>query len=218
VSRFVELSHVLEPGMPVYPGFPEPDFTPILTHEQSRERYRDRSEFLLGRANMPTNTGTYLDVPFHRYRDGDDLSRVALEMVAGLPGFVVDADSADGRALALDVNAGDLRGRAVLVRTGWSERWGTDGYWEPGPFLSASALDVLIDGRAALVGVDFWNVDDTEDLARPAHTRLLAERILIVEHMTNLRALPRDGFRFFAVPPRLVGGAGFPVRAFAEVP
>jgi kynurenine formamidase len=48
-------------------------------------------------------------------------------------------------------------------------------------------------------------------------TRLLGAGILIVEHMANLGALPRDGFRFYAVPLRIVRGASFPVRAFAEV-
>ncbi|MGH2677826.1 MAG: hypothetical protein ACRDHB_05650 [Actinomycetota bacterium] len=68
------------------------------------------------------------------------------------------------------------------------------------------------------MGVDFNNVDDTTDPARPAHTRLLGAGIPIVEHLTNLVALPDDGFRFFAVPPRIVRGASFPVRAFAEFP
>lgn len=63
-----------------------------------------------------------------------------------------------------------------------------------------------------------WNVDDTTDPARPAHTKLLGAGIPIVEHMTGLSGLPRDGFRFTAVPPPLVKGASFPVRAFAELP
>jgi kynurenine formamidase len=112
---------------------------------------------------------------------------------------------------------GELRGRAVLVRTGWDRRWGTPAYWELGPYLDGETIDLLIRAGAALVGVDFWNVDDTEDLSRPAHTRLLAANILIVEHLANLAPLPRTGFRFYAVPPRVVRGASFTVRAFAEL-
>jgi kynurenine formamidase len=56
-----------------------------------------------------------------------------------------------------------------------------------------------------------------QDPARPAHTILLRAGIPIVEHLTNLAALPRDGFRFFAVPPAIEGGTSFPVRAFAIV-
>ena len=149
--------------------------------------------------------------------DGDDLAAVALERVAGLPGFVVDAGDEAG-PVDLDLGARDVTGSAVLVRTGWSRRWGTDDYWAHGPYLSTRAIDSLVGARAALVGVDWPNVDDTSDPARPAHTRLLAAGVLIVEHLTGLSALPEDGFRVFAVPPRIVGGASFPVRAFAEVP
>jgi kynurenine formamidase len=68
------------------------------------------------------------------------------------------------------------------------------------------------------VGVDFWNVDDTiGDPTRRVHTRLLDAGILIVEHLCGLATLPPREFRFYAVPLQLVGGASFPVRAFAEV-
>jgi kynurenine formamidase len=76
---------------------------------------------------------------------------------------------------------------------------------------------LLIEKGVRLVGVDFWNVDDTSDPARPVHTSLLDAGVLIVEHMCNLDALPRDGFRFFAPVLAIGGGASFPVRAFAEL-
>ena len=59
--------------------------------------------------------------------------------------------------------------------------------------------------------------DDTSDLTRPAHTILLGAGIPIVEHMCNLKDLPRSGFTFFAVPAKIRGMGTFPVRAFAIV-
>ncbi len=203
--------------MPAYPGFPPAKIGALLTHEESRARYDGKAEFFIGRVEMAGNTGTYLDSPFHRFPAGDDLSRIPLEKVAGLNGLVMDAKPAGGRAVTVDCWKEELEGRAVLIRTGWDRRWGTERYWEPGPFLAAECLDLLVSGRPALVGVDFWNVDDTTDPVRPAHTRLLAAGILIVEHMTNLSSLPRTGFKFSAVPLRIVRGASFPVRAFAEL-
>jgi kynurenine formamidase len=137
--------------------------------------------------------------------------------VAGLPGTVLDGIVSSNRSVTLKADYSELNGKAVLIRTGWDERWGTEDYWEPGPFLSEKSIDLLIRSRVKLVGVDFWNVDDTMDHARPAHTRLLASDILIVEHLCNLSALPRTGFKFYAVPLRIVRGASFPVRAFAEI-
>lgn len=162
------------------------------------------------------HAATCLHAPFHRFEDGDDLSRIPLGAVAGLPGLVVDVSAQSG-ALELRLDEEKVRDRAVLIRTGWDGRWGTASYWEPGPYLGPEALDLLVSAGAALVGVDSWNVDDAADLASRVRTRLLRAGVLVVEHLCNLRGLPEDGFRFFAVPLRIAGGASFPVRAFAEL-
>ncbi len=217
MTSFVELNHPLEDGMPAYPGLPSPRIGAFLDHHASRTHYAGKAEFYLGRVDMVCNLGTYLDSPFHRYPDRADLSRIPLERVAGVPGIVLDAAASADRSITLDCDPADLHGRAVLIRTGWDRRWGTDRYWEPGPYLASALIDLLILAKATLVGVDFWNVDNTEDPARPAHTRLLAAEILIVEHLCHLSPLPRTGFRFSAVPLRIERGASFPVRAFAEI-
>ena len=111
-----------------------------------------------------------------------------------------------------------MRGCAVLVRTGWDARWGSEEYWSDAPFLPAAVVERLIAVGVRLVGVDFGNVHDMEDLSRPAHTGLLAAGIPIVENLRGLERLPREGFVFSAPPVGIVGGASFPVRAFAEVP
>jgi arylformamidase len=215
---FVDLSFPIEDGLPTLPGvLPEVRVGAILDHDASQARYQGQAEFYLGKVDMPGNTGTYVDAPFHRHREAADLASLPLERVADLPGVVVHAPETNA-PVEIDLEPDRIHGRAILIRTGWDSRWGTDAYWEADPYLSAATLDALIEGGAGLVGVDFNNVDDTTDPARPAHTRLLGADIPIVEHLTNLGALPEDGFRFFAVPPRIVRGASFPVRAFAELP
>jgi kynurenine formamidase len=217
MKKLIELNHFLEDGMMPYPGLPRPKIGAFLDHQASRTRYDDQAEFYLGKVEMVCNLGTYLDSPFHRYRDGNDLSQVPLERVASIPGIVLDASASSDRSITIHAADSELEGRAVLIRTGWDNRWGTESYWESGPYLSEKSIDLLIRSKATLVGVDFWNVDNTADFVRPAHTRLLASDILIVEHLCNLSALPRIGFRFFAVPLRIVRGASFPVRAFGEI-
>ncbi|HEX9890986.1 MAG TPA: cyclase family protein [Actinomycetota bacterium] len=214
--RYVELSHPLQDGMEAYPGMGSVHVGPILDHEGSRDRYKGKAEFYLGRVEMPVNTGTYLDAPFHRLREGEDLADLPLSRLAGLPGVVARARGAID-AVDIGLEPADVRGKAVVVDTGWSERWGTPSYWEEMPYLSTASLDLLIEGKAAMVAVDFGNVDDTNDPVRPAHTRLLEAGILIVESLADPGALPDDGFRFFATPPRIVRGASFPVRAFAQI-
>ena len=188
-----------------------------IDHAASRPHYNGQAEFYLGRIEMACNVGTYIDSPFHCYPDRADLSELPLDAVAGLPGIALEAIVADDRSVMAEANSAELAGRAVLVRSGWDALWREARYWEPGPYLGADLVDRLIEAGARLVGVDIWNVDDTTDPARPAHTRLLAAGVLIVEHMCNLSSLPRDGFRFNAVPLRIVGGASFPVRAYGEI-
>ena len=121
----IDLSHTIEAGMVTYKGLPAPLICDHLSREASRAAYEPGTEFQIGRIDMVGNTGTYLDAPFHRYADGEDLSEVGLERVAGLPGLVVRAP--DVLAIDADRFAGlDLRGKAVLVHTGWARRWRTD--------------------------------------------------------------------------------------------
>ncbi len=172
---------------------------------------------------MVANTGTYLDSPAHRWADGADLSGLALERLADLPGVVVELAQGKRAFLASDLPAsgtpeGDLTGRAVLLRTGWSAHFATPRYFEPHPYLAGAAAEELVRRGAALVGIDSLNIDDTSGGERPAHSVLLRAGIPIVEHLTNLAALPARGFRFFAVPPKVAGMGTFPVRAFAQIP
>lgn len=214
----IDLSHPIEDGMAAYPGLPPVRIITILDHDASRDRYGGQAEFLLGGAELAGNTGTYLDAPFHRFRDRADLAALPLESVVDLPGLILDPDGAE-RAISLEgVEEKSLRGRAFLVRTGWDARWGSEEYWSDAPFLPAAAVEQLVAAGVRLVGVDFGNVDDTEDLSRPAHTGLLEAGIPIVENLRGLERLPREGFVFSAPPIAIVRGATFPVRAFAQVP
>jgi len=218
VRELVDLSHPLGDGAEAYPGLPAMRVHALLEREASRERYGGQAEFLLAGFEIAGNTGTYLDAPFHRFADGADLAAVPLASCAALEGICVDVDVASGRAISLGAREdAAFAGRAVLFRSGWEARWGTDPYWEDAPFLPVETVERLVEAGARLVGVDFGNVDDTADLARPAHTGLLAAGIPIVENLASLGALPADDFVFTAAPLAIVGGATFPVRAFAEL-
>jgi kynurenine formamidase len=214
----VDVSHVIESGMITYRGLPAPLVCDYLSREQSRAHYAPGTEFHIGKIEMVANTGTYLDSPFHRYADGKDLSELPLDRLANLDAVVIRADPARGRAISRTAFEGrDLRGKAVLVQTGWDARWRTDRYFEGHPFLTGDAAEFLVRSGAALVGIDSLNIDDTADLARPVHTVLLGAEVPVVEHLRGLAGLPDAGFRFFAVPVKVKGMGTFPVRAFGLV-
>ncbi len=202
---FIDLSHTVEDGMITYKGLPAPIICDFLSREASKKLYADGTTFQIGKIELCSNTGTYLDTPFHRFADGKDLSEIDLPQMADLEGVVVrDSRRAIDETAFQNV---DVRGKAVLINTGWARH----------SFLTGAAASYLRDNGAVLVGIDSYNIDDTTDGARPVHTTLLGAGILIVEHMCGLERVPPSGFKFSAVPVKVKGMGTFPVRAFARV-
>jgi arylformamidase len=216
--QLVDLSHTIEDGMITYKGLPAPVISDHLSREQSRASYARGTEFQIGRITMVANTGTYLDSPSHRFGDGADLAGLELGSLADLPGVLIRATGRQERAISRAAFAdADVRGKAVLVHTGWDEHWRTEQYFEGHPFLTEDAAAYLRDSGAVLVGIDSFNIDDTAAKHRPVHTILLRAGIPIVEHLCGLERLPVSGFRFSAVPVKVKGMGTFPVRAYARL-
>ena len=217
-GNLIDLSHTVEHGMITYKGLPAPIICDYLTREASRSRYAAGTEFQIGKIEMVANTGTYLDSPFHRYPDGDDLSELKLQALANLDCVVVRATDRQNRAIdRLPIEIGSLRGKALLVHTGWDIHWRMDQYFEGHPHLTGDLAEALVKAGVALVGIDSFNIDSTDDGTRPVHSALLGAGIPIVEHLCNLAAVPDRGARFFAVPVKVKGMGTFPVRAFVKI-
>ncbi|HEV2842331.1 MAG TPA: cyclase family protein [Chthoniobacterales bacterium] len=217
-TRLIDLSHTVEHGMVTYKGLPAPLICDYLSREESRARYAAGTEFQIGKIEMVANTGTYVDSPFHRYAHGKDLSELALESLANLDCVVARATKRRARAIdRLPVELATLQGKALLVHTGWDAHWRTDQYFEGHPHLTGELAQQLVEAGVALVGIDSFNIDCTDDGNRPVHSALLGAEIPIVEHLRGLAALPDRGARFYAVPVKVKGMGTFPVRAFARV-
>jgi len=217
--KHIDLSHTITHGMLTFKGLPGPLICDYLSREASRENYTGDTEFQIGRIDMVANTGTYIDCPFHRYADGKDLSETRLERFVNLPAIVVRVPHRERIEVgAHDFGDLDVRDKAVLVHTGWDRHWGTEQYCEDHSFLTGDAAALLRDRGAVLVGIDSHNIDDTRSKNdRPVHSKLLADEILIVEHLRGLEQLPDSPIRFSAVPPKIRGIGTFPVRAFASL-
>ena len=216
--KLIDVSHAVEHGMITYKGLPAPIICDYMSREQSHSHYAPGTEFQIGKIEMVANTGTYVDSPFHRFADGKDLSELPLASLADLAGVVVRAVHLPGRAITRESLRGlNVKGKAVLVHTGWSEHWRTDQYFEGHPFLTKEAAEYLRDSGAAMVAVDTYNIDDTSDPARPVHTALLRADIPILEHGCGFEHLPDRNFRFFAVPVKVKAFGTFPVRAFGVI-
>lgn len=217
--RLIDLTHVITAGMTTYPGLPGPEIGEHLTREASRQIYASGTEFVIGRITMVGNTGTYLDSPFHRYAEGFDLSGMPLTSVADLPVCLLRWSGATERGIGSNaLRSLDIAGKAVLLQTGWDRHFGSPAYGDPAPHLTADGAAFLVEAGAALVGIDSVNIDDTHSGGeRPAHSRLLAAGIPVLEHLTRLDQLPATGGRLHAAPPPIAGFGTFPVRAYVVV-
>jgi arylformamidase len=214
-GQLIDVSHTVEHGMVTYKGLPAPHICDYLSREASRDRYAPGTEFQIGKIEMVANTGTYVDSPFHRYADGKDLADLPLTSLANLECVAVRVGRAGGRAIdRLPLAPAEVRGRAVLVQTGWDRHWRTDAYYEGHPYLTGELAEWLVRAGAALVGIDSHNIDNTDTGERPVHSALLRHDIPIVEHLRGLAAVPERGGRFFGVPVKVRGFGTFPVRAF----
>jgi arylformamidase len=217
-SRYVDLSHTIEHGMVTYKGFPGPVICDFMSREASKKFYAEGTSFQIGKIEMIANTGTYVDSPFHRFENGKDISEMPVERFADLPAVVVRVNNMTGRAVDRDAFLKtDVRGKAVLVHTGWARHWRTEQYLEGHTFLTEAAAVHLKDQGAVFVGIDSMNIDDTSGGTRPVHTVLLGAEIPVAEHLCDLERLPLSGFIFSAVPAKVKGFGTFPVRAFAKL-
>lgn len=213
--KLIDLSHAVEHGMITYKGLPAPIVCDFLSREASKKKYSETTTFQIGKIEMVANTGTYVDAPFHRYEKGKDLSELPLESLVDLEGLVFHTqERSNGPEL---FGKAKVKGKAVLVHTGWARHWRTDQYFEGHPFLTEAAAVWLRDQGAAFVGIDSLNIDSTATGERPVHTVLLGAEIPICEHMCNLEKLPDSGFRLHAAPVKVKGMGTFPVRAYAVI-
>ena len=215
--RYVDLSHEIHHEMITYKGLPAPLICDYLSREDSRPYYDGKTTFQIAKVEMVGNTGTYIDCPLHRYHDGKDFCEYFVSDLADLPGLKVHQPF--DRHLAVDVDLFqdlDVKGKAILIHTGWSKFWRKEQYFENHPYLTADAAAYLKENQVKMVGIDSHNIDDTRSDTRPVHSILLGADIPIVEHMSQLHLIPNQGFFFSAVPPKISGIGSFPVRAFAK--
>lgn len=188
----------------------------------------------------PEHGGTHLDAPLHFAADGLATDALPLEKLIA-PGVMIDvgdkaAADSDYRLTTEDVAAFEAQhgqiapGTIVLLRTGWSRYWpdarrylGDD---TPGdasnlhfPSYGADATRILVEDRqVAMLGVDTASIDYGPSADFPVHRIAAARDVAGLENLAGLEQLPATGFTVLALPMKIAGGSGGPVRVIALVP
>jgi len=213
--KLIDLSHVIEEDMSIFPSLPQPRINAYFTHAQSLPHYEGGACFEVTHIDTVTSVGTYLDAPYHRHPGRATIDHLALGQCV-LAGVVADVRRKGPREpiRAADLPEVSLCGGAVLFCTGWDRYWKQPAY-HAHPYLSAEVVEALLEQAPSLVGIDVLNIDNPRDKTRAAHTQLLGHDILIVENLCGLEQLIGHSFLFVAAPVKVRGAAAFPVRAFA---
>ncbi|KAE9392513.1 putative cyclase [Gymnopus androsaceus JB14] len=207
----IDLTHPLDPNkLTIYPGDPGLKCYGYSVHALS----------------LGSHTGTHIDAPSHFILNGKTIDEIPLDTLVSRPALVVDLTHKKARSKILwDEDLAEFApkmkdlgpGMILLLRTGWSERWATPTYMEKYPYLDRHAAEQILSMGVKIVGLDTISPDEIDGPeGYGAHEAILGTGGLIVENLTNLKALAEIGREVMVsiVPLSLTGCDGSPVRAF----
>ena len=236
-SRIADLTHSFGSDTIVWPT--EQDFRLIVQHaEDTAGGYYYSSN----RVEMPEHGGTHIDVPIHFSRGKQTLDQIPIERLIGT-GVRIDVIEQCGRDRDYRVTVSDLErweaqhGRIpvqaiVLLDAGYARLWpnrkdylGTELRGQEGvkalhfPGLHPEAATWLVRERQVkAVGIDTASIDYGQSMKFETHVALLSQNVPVFENLANLQSLPNSGFDVIALPMKISGGTGGPLRIIAVVP
>lgn len=208
--RIIDLTHVIRPEMPVYPGTERPIFRPANTI--ARDGFREV------KITFYSHTGTHIDAPAHLLEGMPTLDELD---IAGFIGkaAILDFSKTGSKGITIEdlmqhsktIEAVDF----IILKTGWSRHWGSADYYKDFPTLTGNAAGWLSESRLKGVGVDAISVDEVEAVDLHVHRQLLSRNMVIIENLTNLDPAGSDIFTLCVLPLKLEKADGSPVRAIA---
>ncbi|MDR0686161.1 MAG: cyclase family protein [Dysgonamonadaceae bacterium] len=172
----------------------------------------------LSRVIMSTHQGTHIDAPRHFFNNGMCVDQLELSrcIVTAIKVDMTHKES-DTPILPSDMKPYEERitsGCAVLIRTGWDRYFPGPEFFAGFPYVSKELADWFVERKVGLVGMDLPTPNGID--WKYVHVKMLGAGILIVEGLVNMDALPDDrAFTFLALPLKLKGRDGSPVRAVA---
>lgn len=207
----IDLSHTVVTDMPVYPG------DDGVSVQRVREIGRDG--YSLTNLCMSTHSGTHVDIAAHMHAEAPAMDWLGPANFAGW-GAVLDLTHSPNRFIDADDFA-PLAGMEgldfILIRTGWDAKWGAPEYFRDHKYLTPTACRYLAGLDIKGIGMDFPSPDPLDSRDFAAHRLVLGAGLVAVENLANLGELPSEGFVFTALPLKIAGGDGSPVRAAAIV-
>lgn len=215
MSDWIELSHPVGPNVARAGFLPAPRMTPI-----------DDASLRATELEMVTHAGSHLEAPVHLFEGGASIDEYPADRFLGhAVVHEVDADPLEAVGLDRIRPAGERleAGDALLLWTGWDERVDDESYGDH-PYVTEAVAEWVVEQGVSWVGVDALSPElppqerPEGDFDYPVHSTLLENDVLIAENLTNLGAVAGERVAVNAVPLRLEGSDGSPVRVLARNP
>lgn len=208
MKKFVDLTHCITHQMPVFPADPA---VGVLRHHNYQNGY------FVSQVIFGTHTGTHIDVPVHKLIGGKTVDEVPIERFAQRA-YVMDMTFLSPLEEILHCHLKHYEDKvkgvnAVIIKTGWGSHFGQDDFFTSFPGLSEEAVDWFKEHGISLIGLESPSVNAVKHAE--IHTLLLQNDIYIVESLANVESITAEYVDFYAVPLKLKGLDGSPVRAFA---
>ena len=207
--KIIDLTHDMTDNMGVFPGDPACRIATAHNYENG---------YFVSEISMGTHTGTHVDAPIHKIPGAESLTALGIEPFITENNVVIDTRDLSGEIDAAFIRENEelLKGRqGVIFHSGWAEKFGKGEFFCGFPALSEDAAPALKALGIRLVGLETPSVNPIRH--DTVHEAYLKERIIIVESLANVDKLPQTDFELYAVPLKLKGRDGSPVRAFAVI-
>lgn len=206
---FIELTHKMEEEMPVYPGTERPVFDKSFTIE--------KNGFAETQVRMFSHTGTHMDAPAHMVLGGKTLDEYPVEHFIG-DAYMLDLTNGVPGIRELEADAALIeKSDFIIMKTGWSKKWGMESYFNDFPVLTEDLLDYLLQFDIRGFGVDAISVDPVSTTTFDNHMKMFAKECTIVENLKNLESIPQKNFKIIMLPLLTKNSDGFSARVVAEV-
>ena len=216
-ERVVDLTLDLFEGMQTFPSGNHPKFS-LEKHVNISDVGRQVSKMVLG-----THTGTHIDAPSHFIHEGVNITQIPLSTFIGPAYMVCLLDIPDRASVGLDLLRDRIAtsgAKRLILNFGWSSRLGCDHYFMDHPYLTLEAAKWIVDSGVKLLGMDTPQPDDPRSVEKknpdsPVHKLLLGSGVVLLEYLCNLDQLKKNKFEIAALPLKLCGADGSPVRCVA---
>jgi kynurenine formamidase len=208
----IDLSHPIEPGMPVYPGSQVPAIKELDMHDEYSVYVKSFS--------FDGHTGTHIDTPRHFFAEGDSISTMDISNFTGNAEIIDCSKVMAGSyipAQIIENNKIIENNDFIIFYTGWSNKWGSDDYFKGFPVISQELAVILADSTIKGIGLDVISIDPVYSEDSSNHKIVLSAGKIIVENLTNLEKLIGSQFEFSCFPLNIKDGDGSPVRAVARL-